>query len=104
MNKKELVGRLAKATSISQVKALEIVNALFDAEGGSGILVQELLGGEKITLPGFGTFGVKIRAARRGVNPSTNTHMQIVAKRHAYFKVGKNLKERILAQQDAASA
>lgn len=102
MNKKELVGRLAKATGLSQVKALSVLNALFDAEGGGGILVQELLAGNKVTLPGFGTFGVKMRAARRGVNPSTNTHMNIVAKRHAYFKVGKNLKERILALQESA--
>lgn len=92
MNKKELVAKLAKATSISQVKAMQIINALFDAENGTGILVQEITANHKVTIPGFGTFGVKTRKARRGVNPSTQQHMEIASKRHVFFKAGKNLK------------
>jgi DNA-binding protein HU-beta len=92
MNKKELVAQLAKATGLSQAKTGEVVNALFDVDG-KGLLVQAILAGDKVTIPGFGTFGAKMRAARKGVNPSTHEKMDIVSKRHVYFKVGKNLKE-----------
>ena len=38
MNKKELVNKLAKQTGLTQAKAMEVVNALFEAENGKGIL------------------------------------------------------------------
>jgi DNA-binding protein HU-beta len=102
MNKKELVVRLSKTVGLSQARSMKVINALFDAEEGTGILVQEILAGNKVTIPGFGTFGAKVRAGRRGVNPSTGTHMEIKPKRHAYFKVGKNLKEKVLAAEGEA--
>ena len=34
MNKKELVAKLAERTGLSQVKSMEVVNALFDADSG----------------------------------------------------------------------
>ncbi len=42
MNKKELVAKLAKTTGISQAKAADVVNALFDADPGKGIIAIEL--------------------------------------------------------------
>ena len=77
---------------------MEIVNALFDAENGTGILVKEIIADNKVTIPGFGTFGVKTRKGRRGVNPSTQAHMEIAPKRHVFFKVGKNLKALALGE------
>lgn len=102
MNKKELVVQLAKATGLSQVKTAQVVNALFETEGNKGILVQAIEKGEKITIPGFGTFGVKQRAARVGTNPSSGKRMQIASKRYAYFKAGKLLKELVLSGSNAA--
>lgn len=98
MNKKELVAQVAKVSGLSQQKTLAVINALFDAEEGKGVLVRTILGGEKVTIPGFGTFGTKMRAARRGVNPTTHQYIQIVSKRHVFFKVGKNLKELALKE------
>ena len=95
MNKKELIAKLAKTTGISQVKAAEVVNALFDAESGKGIIAIELDAGRKVTIPGFGTFGTKKRAARVGTNPANGSKINIGAKHYAYFKAGKTLRERV---------
>ena len=95
MNKKELIAKLAKNTGISQVKAAEVVNCLFDADPGKGIIAIELDAGRKVTIPGFGTFGTKKRAARVGTNPANGSKINISAKHYAYFKPGKTLRERV---------
>lgn len=95
MNKKELAAKLAKKTGLSQAKALEVVNCIFSAEPREGIIAIELDAGRKVTIPGFGTFATKSRAARTGTNPSTGDKISIAAKRYAYFKPGKTLRERV---------
>lgn len=95
MNKKELVAKLAKNTGLSQAKAAEVVNCLFDADPGKGIIAIELDAGRKVTIPGFGTFGTKKRAARTGTNPANGKKIQISAKSYAFFKPGKTLRERV---------
>ncbi|MES2640172.1 MAG: HU family DNA-binding protein [Myxococcota bacterium] len=95
MNKKELIAKLAKTTGLSQAKAGEVLNALFDAETGKGILAIELDAGHKVTIPGFGTFGTKSRAQRVGTNPANGEKIQIEAKKYAFFKPGKTLRERV---------
>jgi nucleoid DNA-binding protein len=95
MNKKELIAKLAKSTGLSQAKAGEVLNALFEADGGKGIIAVELDAGRKVTVPGFGTFGTKKRAARTGTNPANGKKIQIAAKHYAYFKPGKTLRERV---------
>ena len=50
---------------------------------------------EKVTLVGFGTFGVRQRMARTGRNPQTGAALQIPAKKVAKFLPGKTLKEKI---------
>ena len=91
MNKKELTAKLAKTCSITQVKSAEIVNAIFDAE--KGIIAGELDGGNKVTIPGFGTFEARLRAARTGTNPSSKKKISIKAKYYARFHAGKTLRE-----------
>jgi len=93
VNKKQLSAALAASTDLSQVQAASIVNTLFDAE--SGIIAAELKGGGKVTIPGFGTFNVKTRAARTGTNPSTGAKMNIPERNHVAFKAGKVLKDSV---------
>ena len=93
MNKKQLAANLAKNTNISQVKAIDILNSIFSAE--DGIIANELNGGGKVTIPGFGTFNTKNRDARTGTNPSTGNKINIPAKTYTTFKAGKNLRDRI---------
>ena len=91
MNKKQLASAIASNAGISQVKAIEIVNNIFGAN--SGIIANELTNGGKVTIPGFGTFGTKTRAARVGTNPSTGKKIHINSKKYTFFKAGKNLEE-----------
>lgn len=95
MNKTEFAQKLSKKVAISQSKALEIVDAIFGAKPGEGIIAVELDRGAKVTIPGFGTFGTKQRAARSGRNPSTGKVISIPKKKYCFFKPGKTLRERV---------
>jgi DNA-binding protein HU-beta len=95
MNKGEMAAKLATKTGLSKAKSLEVINAIFSAEKGEGIIAVELDGGKKVVIPGFGTFGTRKRAARKGTNPATGRKIDIPSKHYAYFKPGKTLRERI---------
>ena len=95
MNKKEMAAKLAKNCGLSQAKAADVINEIFDARPGKGIIAVELDAGRKVTIPGFGTFGSKTRAARTGTNPANGNKIQIAAKKYPTFKAGKTLKERV---------
>ena len=94
MTKKEVAAELAKATGLSVSKANEVLTALFDANG-KGIITNALKSGDKVTVPGFGTFGTRERAARTGTNPSTGKKIKIPKRNYVFFRAGKTLKERI---------
>jgi nucleoid DNA-binding protein len=95
MNKTEFAQKLAKKSGLSQAKALEIIDIIFSAKSGEGIIAVELDAGRKVTIPGFGTFGSKSRSARTGRNPATGQPIPISAKKYATFKPGKTLRERV---------
>lgn len=95
MNKKEMAAKLAKQTELSQAKAMDCINAIFDAKSGKGIIAVELDAGRKVTIPGFGTFYTRTRPARQATNPSTGKKMQIGEKTYAHFRAGKTLRERV---------
>ena len=95
MNKSEMAEKLARKADLSQAKALEIVNTIFDTKPGSGIIAVELDAGGKVQPPGFGVFGTKSRAERQGRNPATGATITIAAKKYPFFKPGKGLKDRI---------
>ena len=93
MNKSELITKLAKKAGLTQAKAGEAVDAIFNAH--KGLVVVELSAGRKVTLPGFGSFSVRKRAARKGRNPATGKAISIPARKYPAFKVGKTLKEKV---------
>ena len=95
MNKSEMAEKLAAKCDISQAKAAEIINCIFDTKPGHGIIATELDAGRKVQIPGFGTFGTKRRAARQGRNPATGETITIAAKKYPFFKAGKGLKDRV---------
>jgi len=95
MNKTEFAAKLAKKAGISQAKASEIVDIIFSAKSGEGIIAVELDAGRKVTIPGFGTFGTKSRKARTGRNPANGEPIAISAKKYAWFKAGKTLRDRV---------
>ncbi len=97
MNKTQMTMQLAKKTGLSQGKAAEVLDALFSAQPGKGIIAAALAGREpdKVTIPGFGTFSAKRRGQRAGRNPATGAKITIRAKKYVHFKPGKTLRERV---------
>jgi len=49
--------------------------------------------GDRVQIPGFGSFAVSKRAARKGRNPKTGATIQIKASKNVRFKAGKELKD-----------
>ncbi|OFV83498.1 MAG: DNA-binding protein [Acidobacteria bacterium RBG_13_68_16] len=93
MNKTELITKLAKKTGLTQAKASQAVDAVFNAK--KGIVAVELDAGHRVSIPGFGTFGSRKRSARQGRNPATGKAITIPARKYPTFKVGKTLKEKV---------
>ena len=89
MNKNELTTKIADKLNISQAKGEFTVTSLTET-------IQEALSdGDTVNLIGFGSFGVKERAARIGRNPQTGAEIQIDARKAPYFKPGKKLKDAV---------
>ena len=95
MNKSEMAAKLAGKCDLTQAKAADVINCIFDTKPGSGIIAVELDAGRKVSLPGFGSFGTKYRNARTGRNPATGATIHIAGKTYPYFKAGKGLKDRV---------
>ncbi|SDD33952.1 HU family DNA-binding protein [Auraticoccus monumenti] len=89
MSKKNIVAAVAQSTGMSQGDADKAVSAALDA------ITSELAKGEKVSLPGFGTFEVRDRAARTGRNPQTGEEIEIAATKVPAFKAGTQLKKTI---------
>ncbi len=89
MTKADLVEKVAKEADMTKKDAEKLVEIIFDS------IVSTLNQGEKIELRGFGSFRVRERNARKGRNPKTGEAVKIPAKRVAYFKPGKDLKDLI---------
>ncbi len=85
MNKGDLIDSIAKQSGLTKADSARALDATLDAVTGS------LMKGERVTLPGFGTFSTSKRAARKGRNPQTGAEIQIKAKTVARFKAGKKL-------------
>lgn len=85
MNKNELVKKVAQAAGLTAVDAKKAVDALTDA------VREALIAGDKVQLIGFGSFSVKTRDARQGVNPRTGEKITIAAKNTVKFVAGAEL-------------
>jgi DNA-binding protein HU-beta len=87
MNKSDLVDRVSEVTGEAKSRIAEVVDATLDA-------VQNALAkGEKVTIPGFGTFQARARKARTGRNPRTGATVKIPATTIPAFKAGQTLKD-----------
>jgi len=89
MNKTELVAAIAEKSGIAKKDAEKALAAFIDT------VATELKAGGKIQLVGFGTFEVRERAAREGINPQTGAKIAIAASKNPVFKAGKALKDSI---------
>ncbi len=88
-NKGDVVDAVAREAGISKKGAGAAVNAVINT------ITDALKAGDKVTLPGFGTFSVTRRAARSGRDPRTGNAIQISARTQPRFKPGKGLRDAI---------
>ncbi len=89
MNKSELVETLSIENNLTYKKAEQIVNLIFDA------MSQALIDNDRIEIRGFGSFMVKDYKAYMGRNPKTGEAIEVNEKKLPFFKVGKELRERV---------
>ena len=89
MNKTELIAITAEQTGMTKKDTERCINAAID------IITQNLRGGQRIQISGFGIFEVKEREARIGRNPHTKEAIEIPATKVPVFKASKALKDTV---------
>jgi DNA-binding protein HU-beta len=89
MQKTDFVKSVADRSNVSQKEAKQVIDAALD------IITESLKGGEKVTLTGFGTFEVRQRQEREGVNPQTRQKIKIAATKTPGFSASSTLKEAV---------
>ena len=83
MNKGELIKAIAEKTGLTIKEADSAVDALFE------VVTLALQKGAKIAINGIGTFELKEKAARTGINPQTKEPVKIAASKAPALKISK---------------
>jgi integration host factor subunit beta len=89
MTKADLIAVIAEKLKFPWARAEVLVDQVFEA------MVDALKRGEGIEIRGFGSFTIRQYKAYEGRNPRTGETVQVKPKRLAFFKVGKELRERV---------
>ena len=89
MNKSGLIESLSKKEGLTEKRAIDVVNLIFKG------FTDELKKGGRIEIRGLGSFVVRDYEAYTGRNPKTGRNIQVSPKKLPFFKVGKELKERV---------
>jgi nucleoid DNA-binding protein len=97
MRKSEIVRTIADKTGLTQVKAEEVVDAVFDE------IKATLSQGDVVILRRFGTFSVRAKQARQGRNPKTGEPSDISARHVVRFRPGRQLRAAVAHAPKAMS-
>lgn len=89
MTKAELIASVSDKTGMTKKDSEKVITAVIDS------ITEALVKGEKVQLVGFGTFEVRDRAERTGINPQTQQKIKIAATKTPAFKAGTTLKEAV---------
>ncbi len=92
MNKSSLIDALAEKMNMQRQQSEFIINAIFND------MTEALVRGEGIEIRGFGSFSIREYKAYTGRNPKTGERIKVKPKKLPFFKVGKDLKERVMAK------
>ncbi len=87
MNKKELIDSVVASTGESRRSVAGVIDATIDQ------IQKQVKKGDKVTLPGFGTFSRRARSARTARNPRTGESIKVKASKVPAFKPGAGFKE-----------
>lgn len=89
MNKSELVYEVTNRLDVTKKEAEDVIDCFLD------LIAENLANGDKVVLSGFGTFEIRNRVSRSGVNPRTGERIDIPCQKTPAFKVGKILKDKL---------
>jgi integration host factor subunit beta len=89
VNKAELATEVSKKAKVSNKVAKVVVDAVFEE------MVKALRRGDRVEIRGFGSFVIRNYGSYQGRNPKTGETVSVAPKKLPYFKVGKELKERV---------
>ncbi|MEP7284251.1 MAG: HU family DNA-binding protein [Chloroflexota bacterium] len=98
MKKSEFIAAVAKEAGITRVEADKVVNTALT------VISKVLKDGDKVTLTGFGTFEVRERAARAGMNIRTKEKIRIPASKRPVFSAGAVLRSAITGKKPTSKA
>lgn len=93
MNKSELIESLAQEMNLPHREAAAIANTIIDT------MTDALTRGDSIEIRGFGSFVIKNYNSYEGRNPKTGKKIKVRPKKLPFFKVGKDLRERVNANR-----
>jgi len=89
MNKMELIQALKNSNHLSKSEAEAVINLFFDQ------MADALAQGGRVEIRGLCSIFVKKYGSYTGRNPKTGEKVKIAPKKLPFFKVGKDLKERV---------
>jgi integration host factor subunit beta len=98
MTKADLIDIVAERTKLPRGRAELLVGQMFDC------MVDALQKGEGIEIRGFGSFSIRSYREYQGRNPRTGEAVHVKPKRLAFFKVGKELRDRVNASRGGGSS
>lgn len=89
MNRSEMISLLKEESELSRKDAERVTEIFF------GKIEDTLVGGERVEIRGFGSFTVNNYKPYVGRNPKTGEQINVPSKKLPFFKVGKELKDRV---------
>ncbi len=89
MNRSELIDAVAQRSNLARREAELVVNTIFDS------LFDAIQEGRRVEIRGFGSFTTRHYGSYIGRNPKTGAKVDVNKKRLPFFKVGKDLRERV---------
>jgi DNA-binding protein HU-beta len=96
MKKSEFIVQVAKEAGVTRTEADKVVNAALS------VITSTLKSGDKVTLTGFGSFEVRQRGARAGMNIRTREKIRIPASKRPVFSAGAVLKGSVTGKRKLA--
>lgn len=89
MRKPELAAAIAEKADLSKSAAADVLNVVLDE------ITMGLVNGDRVNIPGLGSFSPAQRSARMGKNPQTGATLHIPASKSVRFSAAKALKDAV---------
>lgn len=89
MNKDDIVSVVADNTGLSKKDVSQVLSAIVAA------IIDAVKSGERVSIPGFGSFKRSLFKARKGRNPRTGEEIDIKAKQVPKFSAAANFKDEV---------